>query len=186
MQQLPPGQSIKPIITADEITERTRIMAEDIARDFSEDLMIIPLLRGSFIFAADLIRALHHVQDYRIMPQVDFMTLASYGSGTTSSGNVEVVRDLGENVEGRDILIIDDILESGRTLTFARDLITRRHARSIRIAVLLEKPGKRKVNISADYVGFTIDDLFVIGYGLDYDNYYRELPFIGALPEGTV
>lgn len=185
MKKLPVGQSIKPLVTADEITERTRYMAEDIARDFSEDLMIIPLLRGSFVFAADLIRALHQVQGYSIMPQVDFMTLASYGSGTTSSGTVEIVRDLAESVEGRDILIIDDILESGRTLTFARDLITNRHARSVRIAVLLEKPGKRKVNIEANYVGFTIDDLFVIGYGLDYDNYYRELPFIGVLPDGV-
>lgn len=184
MKHLPPARTVKPLITADEIAQRMRFMAEDIARRFPDDLMIVSLLRGSFVFAADLIRALHEVHDYPILPQVDFMTLASYGSGTSSSGSIEIIRDISEPVEGRDVLIIDDILESGRTLTYARDLILQRHARSARIAVLLEKPGKRKFNINADMVGFVIPDHFVIGYGLDYDNYYRELPFIGILPDG--
>ncbi len=182
MQTIIPGKAVKELFSADQIAERVRYMAEDIARAMPDDIMIVPLLRGSFVFAADLVRAFHQL-DERPMPQMDFMTLASYGHGTVSSGNIEVARDLTESVEGRDVLIIDDILESGRTLTFARDLVMQRHARSVRIAVLLEKPGKRKVNIEADFVGFVIPDLFVIGYGLDYANYYRELPFIGVLDQ---
>jgi hypoxanthine phosphoribosyltransferase len=178
----PAASSITQLIPTDEINERIRYMADDISRVFPDDLMIVPLLRGSFVFAADLIRALHSVAAYSVLPQIDFMTLSSYGGSTTSSGSVDIVRDIAESVEGRDVLIIDDILESGRTLNFARELISNRGARSIRIAVLLEKPGKRKINIEADFVGFVIPDEFVIGYGLDYDNYYRELPFIGTLP----
>ena len=136
------------------------------------------LLRGSFVFTADLIRAFHATG---ITPQVDFMTLESYGAGTTSSGNVTVIRDIKENVQGRDVLLVDDILESGRTLSFARDIINARGPKSLNIAVMLEKPGKRKTTIDADYVGFTIDDKFVVGMGLDYANFYRELPFIGAV-----
>lgn len=186
MKKLPPASAVKPLITSEAIAERMRFMADDIARAFPEDLMIVALLRGSFVFAADLIRTLYAVPGYDILPQVDFMTLSSYGKGAQSSGHIEIIRDIAENVEGRDVLIIDDILESGRTLTYARDIIHQRGARSIRIAVLLEKPGKRKMNINADLVGFTIPDHFVVGYGLDYANYYRELPFIGIVPDGAV
>lgn len=185
MSSLPAARTIPPLISAEQIQERVQLLAEDIARAFPDDLMIVALLRGSFVFAADLIRALHQVQGFDLLPQVDFMTLSSYGSGTTSSGKIDIVRDIADSVEGRDVLLIDDILESGRTLAFARELITQRGARSVRIAVLLEKPGKRKVNIESDFVGFTIADLFVIGYGLDYANYYRELPFIGVLPQNS-
>ena len=166
------------LIPADAIAQRVATLAEEIAKDFPPDMMIVSLLRGSFVFTADLIRALHGVG---ATPQVDFMTLASYGRGTSSSGTVEIVRDMTESVEGRDVLIVDDILESGRTLTFARDLIVKRGARSTRIAVLLEKPGKRAVDIEADFVGFHVEDKFVVGYGLDYANYYRELPYIGVI-----
>jgi hypoxanthine phosphoribosyltransferase len=171
-------EQIDVLISADAVAKRVQELATDIARSLPSNVMIVSLLRGSFVFTADLIRALHLAGS---SPQVDFMTLASYGRGTTSSGNVEIVRDLTEDVAGRDILIVDDILESGRTLTFARDLIQQRGARSTRIAVMLEKPGKRKVDVSADFVGFVIPDKFVVGYGLDYANYYRELPFIGAV-----
>jgi hypoxanthine phosphoribosyltransferase len=147
--------------------------------------MVVSLLRGSFVFTADLIRALHSVgEPYHMRPQVDFMTLSSYGKGTTSRGTIELVRDLTEEVNDRHVLIVDDILESGRTLTFARDLMRTRGATSVQIAVLLEKPGKRKVEVSADFVGFIIPDKFVVGYGLDYANYYRELPYVGVVAEG--
>ena len=168
---------IEVLIPEQIIASRVAELAKAIASSMPDGFIIVSLLRGSFVFTADLIRALHVAG---ASPQVDFMTLASYGRGTTSSGTVEIVRDMTEIVAGRDVLIVDDILESGRTLTFARDLIASRGAHSIRIAVLLEKPGKRKVSIGADYVGFTVEDKFVVGYGLDYANSYRELPFIGV------
>lgn len=173
-----PLSDIDVLIPVHDIHARVKGIAQDIAADFKDDVMIIPLLRGSFVFAADLLRALHYEG---LQPQLDFMTLASYGRGTSSSGEVQLVKDIVESVEGRDVLIVDDILESGRTLTFARDLIKSRGARSVKIAVLLEKPGKRKVAIDADYIGFVVQDKFVVGYGLDYANFYRELPFIGVL-----
>lgn len=166
------------LISAERIASRITTLADEIAAVVPADMMIVALLRGSFVFTADLIRALH---GSGATPQVDFMTLASYGMGMESSGTVQIIRDLTESVEGRDVLIVDDILESGRTLTFARNLIQVRGARSTRIAVMLEKPGKRKEPIDADFVGFTIEDKFVVGYGLDYANYYRELPFIGVV-----
>jgi len=174
--------NIERLISADEIAVRVATLAEEIAQKLPPDLMIVSLLRGSFMFTADLIRALHNVGNKALRPQIDFMTLASYGEGTVSSGEIQVVRDLKENVEGHDVLIVDDILESGRTLAYARDVITQRKAKSVKIAVLLEKPGKRKVdNVTADFVGFVIPDKFVVGYGLDYANYYRELPYIGVI-----
>jgi hypoxanthine phosphoribosyltransferase len=166
------------LYSSDQIAARVEWMANAIVGQLPPDIMIIGLLRGSFVFIADLIRALHRAGG---RPQIDFMTLSSYGAGTTSSGNVEINRDINESVMGRDVLIVDDILESGRTLSFARDLIEQRGAKSVKIAVFLEKPGKRKMDITADFTGFTIPDKFVVGYGLDYANYYRELPYIGVV-----
>lgn len=166
------------LYSSEQIAERIESLARIIALGVPPDVMIVALLRGSFVFAADLIRALHVLG---IQPQIDFMTLSSYGAATESSGNVTIHRDMSEAVEGRDVLIIDDILESGRTLNHARSLIEDRGAKSVKIAVLLEKPGKRVIDVKADYVGFTIPDQFVVGYGLDYANYYRELPYIGVV-----
>lgn len=170
--------NIETLITEERIKNRVQELANEIAAKMGQDLMIIALLRGSFVFTADLIRALHLVG---VRPQVDFMTLGSYGGGTVSSGTVNIIRDIAEDVSGREVLIVDDILESGRTLTFARNLLIKRGATRSKIAVMLEKPNKRKVDIDADFVGFTIPDKFVVGYGLDYANYYRELPFIGVV-----
>ncbi len=174
----PPKHKVSPLISTDQVAVRVLEMANAIARVLPSDPTVVSLLRGSFVFTSDLIRALHAVG---VHPQVDFMTLASYGRGTTSSGEIELVRDLTQPIEGRDVLIVDDILESGRTLDFAYRLIRERGAKSVKIAVLLEKPGKRKVDIKADFVGFTVEDKFVVGYGLDYANYYRELPYIGVI-----
>lgn len=174
----PSASHVSVLLSAEEISQRVQMLAETIVRKLPHDVMIVALLRGSFVFTADLIRALHRAGG---RPQVDFMTLSSYGGGTTSSSVIEIHRDISEAVTGRDVLIVDDILESGRTLTFARDLIKERGAKSINIAVLLEKPGKRKMEVQADFVGFTIPDKFVVGYGLDYANYYRELPYIGVV-----
>lgn len=171
-------REVPVLYTEEEIEERIVTLAREIALKMPPDLMIVSLLKGSFVFTADLIRALYRIGMH---PQVDFMTLSSYGKSVESSGNVTINRDLTEEVKDRNILILDDILESGRTLHFARNLILQRSAKSAKIVVLLEKPGKREVAINADFVGFTIPDKFVVGYGLDHSNYYRELPYVGVL-----
>lgn len=175
---MPLSREIPVLYSAEEIEERIKTLAREIALKLPPDLMIVSLLKGSFVFTADMIRQLYHIG---LHPQVDFMTLSSYGSSTESSKAITINRDLIEEVRDRHVLILDDILESGRTLQFARNLITQRGAASSKIVVLLEKPGKREVALSADFVGFTIPDKFVVGYGLDYANYYRELPYVGVL-----
>ncbi len=174
-------RTIPVLFTAQEIKERLEALAVEIARGTNgtnEDIMIVGLLRGSFMFAADLVRELYALGMH---PEIDFMTLSSYGKETTSSGEVKIAKDVGEDVKGRHVLIIDDILESGRTIHFATELMKERGAASVKSAVLLEKPGKLEVKIKADFVGFSIPDKFVVGYGLDYANHYRELPFIGYM-----
>lgn len=171
-------RSIPVLFTAAEIKDRVEALASEIAAKMSGDFLIISLLRGSFMFTADLVRELSAVG---VHPQIDFMTLSSYGSAATSSGNVVIGRDVTDDVTGRQILILDDILETGRTLRFAHDLLMERGAGDVKIAVLLEKPGKLEVAAKADFIGFSIPDKFVVGYGLDYANHYRELPFIGYM-----
>ncbi|NCC53763.1 MAG: hypoxanthine phosphoribosyltransferase, partial [Spartobacteria bacterium] len=114
-------------------------------------------------------------------PRIDFTTLSSYGGGTESSGAVEIAKDMSVDVNGADVFLVDDILDTGRTLTFARNHAFEKGARSVRTCVLLDKPSRRIVPIEADHVGFEIDDFFVVGYGLDYDSYYRELPYIAKV-----
>lgn len=169
---------IPVLFSAEEIRDRITSLACEIGLKMPPDLMVVSLLKGSFVFTADLIRALHSIGMH---PQVDFMTLSSYGIGRESSKTITINRDLVEEVKGRNVLIVDDILESGRTLQFARNLLIERGATSLRVAVLLEKPGKRETNVVADFIGFNIPDKFVVGYGLDYANYYRELPYVGFL-----
>lgn len=161
-----------------EIKERVEALAAEIANKIPGEFLIVSLLRGSFMFTADLVRELYAIG---VHPQIDFMTLSSYGSATESTGKVVVGRDVTDDVKDRQILILDDILETGRTLRFAHDLLLERGAKDVKIAVLLEKPGKLQVAAKADFVGFSIPDKFVVGYGLDYANHYRELPFIGYM-----
>lgn len=172
------SNQVSVLYSAAEIKTRLELLAGELAGHFPDEMVIVALLKGSFVFAADLIRELSAVGCH---PQIDFMTLSSYGKGTTGAPEIKMHRDLVEDVTGKDVLIIDDILESGRTLNFARNLLKERGAASVKIAVLLEKPGKKLVDINADYIGFTIPDKFVVGYGLDYANYYRELPYIGVV-----
>ena len=171
-------RSIPVMFTAAEINDRVEALAAEIAGNMSGDVLIVSLLRGSFMFTADLVRELYAVGMH---PQIDFMTLSSYGKSAQSSGNVVVGRDLADEVQGRNVLVVDDILETGRTLTFAVDLLKERGAAEVKVAVLLEKAGKLEVRMKADFVGFSIPDKFVVGYGLDYANHYSELPFIGYL-----
>jgi hypoxanthine phosphoribosyltransferase len=171
--------SVKILLTENEIADANKRLAREIALDFAgREPLLIPLLRGSFVFAADLVRALSREQ---MRLKVDFMTLSSYGAATTSSGTVKITRDIEERVDGHDVVIVDDILESGRTLSFARDLMLERGAKSVKAAVLLHKTGKLVTDAKADYVGFAIPDKFVVGYGLDWASRYRELPFIGVV-----
>lgn len=171
---------IHTLIEEEALAKRVGYLAHEICRQLPPDMLVVALLRGSFMFAADLLRALHAAGG---TPQVDFMTAGSYGSGMQSSGIVTVYRDLTEEVKNRHILLVDDILESGRTLAFARSEILGRGAASLHTAVLLEKPGKRAegLEVYADFVGFTIPDKFVVGYGLDHNNFHRELPYIGYI-----
>ena len=171
------GKIIEPLFTPDVIAKRNREMAKEIAASPKKDLLVISILKGSFIFAADLIRALH---DAGLEPEVEFITLSSYGRGTTSQG-VKIIKDIDSDVRGRDVLLIDDILESGRTLRFARDLMYERGANDVDIAVLLDKRSRREGNLDADYVGFECPDYFVVGYGMDVAYAFRELPFVGVV-----
>jgi hypoxanthine phosphoribosyltransferase len=171
------GKVIESLFTADVIAKRNSELAAEIVNGPTNDLLVISVLKGSFIFAADLIRALHEAG---IAPEVEFITLSSYGKGTVSQG-VRIIKDIDSDVKGRDILLIDDILESGRTLQFARDLMLERGANHVSIAVLLDKSVKREEKLEADYVGFECPDYFVVGYGMDVAYAFRELPFVGVV-----
>ena len=160
------------------IARRNEELAKEVAAVAPENLLVVAVLKGSFMFAADLIRALHRTG---LSPQVEFVHLSSYRAGMVSSGQVTILRDVESDVRGRDVLLVDDILESGRTAAFAKDLLMARGAKQVRTAVLLEKPGKQAVNIKADFVGFTCPDVFVVGYGMDVAHSFRQLPFVGVV-----
>jgi hypoxanthine phosphoribosyltransferase len=175
------GYVIDVLYSEAEINARITALAKEIAASNPHRLLVVPVLKGSFIFAADLIRAMHHAG---LSPEVDFMILASYREGTRSSGKVDVLRDIESDVKDRDVLLVDDILESGRTLAFAKDLIMARGAKSATSCVLLFKPGHLAANIAGDHVGFECPDKFVVGYGMDMAHQFRELPFVGHVVEG--
>ena len=164
------------------IAGRIGELAAEIAATSPGDLLVVAVLKGSFMFAADLLRAMHR---QGMEPQVEFVHLSSYLEGTVSSGHVRILKDIDSEVAGRDVLLVDDILESGRTLAFAKDLLMARRARRVRVCVMLEKPHKRAVQIEAELVGFQCPDLFVVGYGMDVAHAYRQLPFIGVVETGA-
>lgn len=169
---------VEVIFDPETIARRVAELAQGIAASGFENLVVIPILKGSFIFAADLIRALHQAQ---LTPEVDFIFLSSYGAGTESSGRIAVLRDIETDVAGRNLLLVDDILESGRTLAYAKDLMVARGAARVATCVLLEKRVRRAVSIEADFRGFLCPDEFVVGYGMDLAHRYRELPFVGRI-----
>jgi hypoxanthine phosphoribosyltransferase len=170
--------AIEVIFSPTEIAARVTVLATQIAAQKLDNLLIVAILKGSFVFAADLIRALHHAG---LAPEVEFMTLSSYRKGQVSSGQVSIARDLEGDVAGRNVLLVDDILESGRTLAFAKDLLAARGAASVRTCVLLDKPVKRAVAVVADFKAFDCPNVFVVGYGMDAGHRFRELPFVGRL-----
>lgn len=164
------------LYTEEELKQRVRELAEEITRDYEgKEVVLASVLRGSYIFMADLTRAI----DLPIT--VDFMVVSSYGAGTTSSGQVEIKKDLSDSIEGKHLIIVEDILDSGNTLYYLMDVLRVRKPASIKICTLMDKPERRAKPITADYSGFTIPDAFVVGYGLDYDEKYRNLPYVGIL-----
>lgn len=173
---------VRILYDEDTIARRNQEIAVAVRETIAPDFLVVAVLKGSFMFAADLIRALHRVG---AEPQVEFVHLSSYRDKTVSSGHVTIFRDVESSVRGRDVLLVDDILESGRTLVFAKDLLMARGARRVYVAVLLEKPGKRAVAVEADFVGFTCPDVFVVGYGMDVAHNFRQLPFVGVVDHGS-
>ena len=164
------------LITSEEIGARVRELGQQITNDYAgQDILMIGVLRGAVVFMSDLARAIKRPID------IDFLAISSYGLSTNSSGVVRILKDLDEVVQGRHLLIIEDIIDSGLTLNYLVENLKSRKPASVRICTLLSKPDRRKVDVQVDYNGFIIPDYFVVGYGLDYAGKYRNLPFIGVL-----
>ena len=167
---------LRVLLSEDEIREKVRELGGKITADYkNSNLMLVTVLKGAVVFLADLMRQID------VPAEIDFMVVSSYGSGVKSSGVVKIVKDLDVPLAGKDILIVEDILDSGLTLSYIKELLESRGPRSIRIATLLDKPSRRKVDLQADYIGFSVPDEFVIGYGLDYAEHYRNLPDVCIL-----
>ncbi|VGO20310.1 hypoxanthine phosphoribosyltransferase [Pontiella sulfatireligans] len=167
------------LIDKSEIAQRVDSLVDEIISDLKpERLLVVGILKGSFMFLADLMRSFHR---HNVHPRIDFLTLSSYGSGTISSGTVDIIHDLRDDLSGAEVLLVDDILDTGRTLAFTKKIMLERGAKSVHSCVLLDKKAHRSVEFEADYAGFAINDHFVVGYGLDYDNLYRELPHIAKV-----
>ena len=166
----------KVLIDADAIASRVAELGQEICRDYaSRDLLLVGVLKGAVFFIADLMRKIE------VRCEVDFMAISSYGSSTDSSGVVRILKDLNETIEGRDVLVIEDIIDSGLTLSYLLKALRARQPNSLEVCALLTKPSRRKVEIACQYVGFEIPAEFVVGYGLDFDQQYRNLPYVGVL-----
>lgn len=169
-------ETIRTLISHEELKNRIRSMGEEISRDFEgQSVHLICILKGSMYFTCELAK-------YITVPVTfDFMSVSSYGGGTKSSGVVRMIKDLDEPIEDKNVIVVEDIVDSGRTLSYLLDNLSGRSPAVLRLAALLDKPDRRVTDVSADYTGFTIPDEFVIGFGLDYDQRYRNLPYIGVL-----
>jgi hypoxanthine phosphoribosyltransferase len=168
---------VNVLIEAKAIQTRIREMADEIEAGYpkGEPIHLVCVLKGGFMFMADLVRSM------TARVSLDFIAVSSYGSGTKSSGEVRFQKDLDASIEDRHVLLVEDIVDTGRTLKYLQQILARRAPRSIRTACLLSKPSRREVEVPVDYIGFTIEDRFVVGYGLDYDEKYRNLPYIAVL-----
>jgi hypoxanthine phosphoribosyltransferase len=165
------------LISREQIRARVAELAAEMRRDFGPGVPVhfVAVLKGAFIFLADLVRAMEGPVT------CDFIAVSSYGSGTTSSGEVRLTKDLDRRLDGRDVVIVEDIIDTGLTLTYLQDILRARKPKSLRTACLLSKPSRRKVDVPVEYIGFTIDDRFVVGYGLDFDDRYRHLPDVAVI-----
>lgn len=169
----------KILLSQADIQQRIQTLAAEIERDYpaGEEIHLVAVLKGGFMFMADLVRAMSE----RVT--MDFMAVSSYGKGTSSSGQVRVLKDLDSDLEGRHVIVVEDIVDTGLTLHYLQDLLKARAPKSMKTACLLSKPSRRKVDVQVDYIGFTIEDHFVVGYGLDYAEKYRNLPHIAILEQ---
>lgn len=168
-------QRMETLISGPDIQRRVSDLATAIRRDHPADLHLICVLKGAFVFLSDLVRNIDGAVT------IDFMALSSYGKGTSSSGEVRLLKDLDTGIEGRDVVIVEDIVDSGVTLTYLQDILRARGPRSLRTACLLSKPSRRRVDVKVEYIGFEIEDRFVVGYGLDHAERHRNLPYIGVI-----
>ena len=167
---------VSTLISAERLAERVRELAAEITRDYAgRSLVLLCVLKGSFIFASDLARAVG------LPVRIEFLGVRSYGDDTKSSGVVQITQDLTRPVDGDDILLVEDIVDTGLTLSYLREQLRSRRPASVKVAALLHKPARMKREVEIDYLGFTIEDVFVVGYGLDYAERYRNLPFLGVL-----
>lgn len=167
---------LKVLLSEDEIAARVAEIGAQISRDYmGKRLVMVSVLKGSVVFMADLMRAV------TVPAEIDFMCVSSYGSGVKTSGVVKIIKDLDNDLAGMDLLLVEDILDSGMTLEYIKKLLLGRNPNSIKICTLLDKPERRKADVVADYKGFEVPDEFVVGYGLDYAEKYRNLPYIGVL-----
>src|SRR3954469_21182130 len=166
---------MQTLISADAIAQRVHSLAGEIQRDHPDGVHLVCVLKGAFIFLADLARHLPGTAT------LDFMAVSSYGTSTKSAGQVQVLKDLGSTIEGRDVVIVEDIVDTGLTLTYLQDILRARSPRNLRTACLRSKRARGKVDVKVEYIGFTIEDRFVVGYGLDYAERYRHLPYIGVV-----
>jgi hypoxanthine phosphoribosyltransferase len=163
------------LISADDIQRRVAELASQIRADYPANVHIVAVLKGAFIFMSDLVR---HMEG---SVSLDFMAVSSYAKQTTSSGEVRLMKDLDSALDGRDVLIVEDIVDTGLTLTYLQEILRARNPRVLRTACLLSKPSRRQIDVAVEYIGFTIEDHFVVGYGLDYAEQYRNLPYIGLM-----
>src|SRR5438477_6780621 len=163
------------LLSEEQIQKRVAELARDIRRDFPDSLHLVAVLKGAFVFLSDLVR---HMSG---QVSLDFMAVSSYAKGTTTSGEVRLLKDLDTGLDGRNVVIVEDIVDTGLTLMYLQDILRARNPKSLRTACLLSKPSRRQVDVKVEYIGFTIEDRFVVGYGLDYAERYRNLPHIGVV-----
>jgi hypoxanthine phosphoribosyltransferase len=166
---------IDVLLTEAQVQARVKALAAEIRRDFPDGLHLIAVLKGAFVFLSDLVR--HMDGDVSL----DFMAVSSYAKGTTTSGEVRLLKDLDTTLDGRHVVIIEDIVDTGLTLTYLQDILRARGPKTLRTACLLSKPSRRQIDVKVEYIGFEIEDRFVVGYGLDYAEQYRNLPYIGVV-----
>lgn len=166
----------KVLFSQEEVWNRAKEIGEQISKDFEgETVVLLGTLKGAIMWMGDIMK------NVTVDTEIDFISASSYGSGTTSSGVVKITKDINLNLYGKNVVIVEDIIDTGTTLKYLVDYISQRNPKSIKICSLLDKPTGRKVEIEGDYIGFTVGDMFIIGYGLDYDQKYRNLPFVGYL-----
>ncbi len=173
------ADKISVLIPEEDVEKRVRELAEQISRDYEgEEVLLICILKGSVFYTCELAKRL------TVPVKLDFMSVSSYGNDTVSSGRVKIIKDLDDSIEGKNVIVVEDIIDSGRTLAHLLAVLNVRAPKSIKLCTLLDKPDRREVDVKVDYVGFTIPDAFVVGYGLDYRQMYRNLPYVGVLELG--